>query len=72
MANNRQGEIDMTYQQLIELLLRMDDRYLQQQVCYSHGDDYLQCINAAKVTYFTYYVDDANMPKEGHFVLSFD
>ena len=29
----------MTYQKLIETLLRMDDRYLKQEVCYSRGED---------------------------------
>jgi hypothetical protein len=62
----------MTYQKLIQILLRMDDRYLKQEVCYSRGEDDLQLINAVKITHFTYRVDDASMPEEGHFVLTFD
>jgi hypothetical protein len=62
----------MTYQKLIETLLRMDERYLKQQVCYSNGEDDLQFINAVKVTHFTYHVNDVTMPEEGHFVLTFD
>lgn len=62
----------MTYQKLIETLLRMDERYLKQQVCYSNGEDDLQLINALKITHFTYNADAENMLEEGHFVLTFD
>jgi hypothetical protein len=62
----------MTYQKLIETLLRMDERYLKQQVCYSRGEDDLLSINAVKITHFTYHENDETLPEEGHFVLTFD
>lgn len=62
----------MNYQQLAETLLRLPDCYLKQQVCFTVGEEDLQVINAARISYFTYRVNDDSMPKEGHFVLAFD
>ena len=62
----------MTYKQLLEVLQRMPECYLDQQVTFSSGDEDCQTINAAKISYFTYLVNDPNMPTEGNFVLAFD
>lgn len=62
----------MTYKQLLEVLQRMPECYLDQQVTFSSGDEDVQVINAARISYFTYLVNDPNMPTEGNFVLAFD
>jgi len=62
----------MTYKQLLEVLQRMPECYLDQQVTFSSGDEDNQVINAARISYFTYLVNDPNMPTEGNFVLAFD
>jgi hypothetical protein len=62
----------VTYKQLLEVLQRMPDCYLDQQVAFSSGDEDCQTINAARISYFTYTVNDPNMPVEGNFVLAFD
>ena len=67
-----QRTINMTYKQLLEVLQRMHECYLDQQVTFSSGEEDEQVINAARISYFTYLVNDPNMPTEGNFVLAFD
>ena len=63
----------MTYQQLLEVLQRMPECYLKQQVMYQSFEE--QCtINAVRISFFSYEYkeNDPDIPKEGNFVLSFD
>ena len=62
----------MTYKQLLEVLQRMPECYLDQQVTFSSVEEDEQVINAARISYFTYLVNDPSMPTEGNFVLAFD
>ena len=63
----------MTYQQLLEVLQRMPECYLKQQVMYQSFEEQFT-INAARVSFFSYeYRDnDLSIPEEGNFVLAFD
>ena len=63
----------MTYQQLLEVLQRMPECYLKQQVMYQ-GFEEQTTINATRVSFFSYeYRDnDLGIPEEGNFVLAFD
>jgi hypothetical protein len=63
----------MKYRQLLELLQRMPECYLDQQVMFQ-GFEEQTTIGAARVSYFSYeYIDnDPSIPPEGNFVLSFD
>jgi hypothetical protein len=65
----------MTYRQLLEVLQRMPECYLKQQVTYQSFDEGEQItINATRVSFFSYEYkdDDPSIPKEGKFVLAFD
>ena len=63
----------MTYQQLLEVLQRMPECYLNQQVTYQAFEEQYT-INATRVSFFSYEYrdDDPSIPKEGNFVLAFD
>ncbi len=63
----------MTYQQLLEVLQRMPECYLKQQVMYQ-GFEEQTTINATRVSVFSYEYrdDDPSIPEEGNFVLAFD
>lgn len=63
----------MTYQQLLEVLQRMPECYLEQQVMYQ-GFEEQTTINATRVSFFSYAYrdDDPSIPEEGNFVLAFD
>ncbi len=63
----------MTYQQLLEVLQRMPECYLKQQVMYQR-DEALYTVHATRVSFFSYEYrdDDPSIPEEGNFVLAFD
>jgi len=63
----------VTYQQLLEVLQRMPECYLKQQVMYQ-GFEEQTTINATRVSFFSYEYrdDDSSIPEEGNFVLAFD
>jgi hypothetical protein len=62
----------MNYKQLLEVLQRMPECYLEQQVCYTDGGEDHQTVNAVRVSYFSYRLNDDTIPPEGNFVLAFD
>jgi len=63
----------VTYQQLLEVLQRMPECYLKQQVTYQAFEEQYT-INATRVSFFSYEYrdDDPSIPEEGNFVLAFD
>jgi hypothetical protein len=63
----------MTYQQLLEVLQRMPECYLKQQVIFQAFEE-PHTVHATRISFFSYaYMDnDPSIPKEGNFVLAFD
>jgi len=63
----------VTYQQLLEVLQRMPECYLKQQVIFQDFEE-PHTVNATRVSFFSYAYkdDDPSIPEEGNFVLAFD
>jgi len=63
----------MTYRQLVELLQKLPEVYLDQEVKYQAFEEAFW-VNAVRISHFSYshLVDDPEVPAEGALLLTFD
>lgn len=63
----------MTYRQLVELLQKLPEVYLDQEVKYQAFEEAFG-VNAVRISHFSYsyLVDDPDVPAEGALLLTFD